>query len=499
MTQVIKVFKLLILIKGERKITKIGDKSIYKDALARYDGLRVELQDKNTAASDDERKSISKLLDEVSPALCLAKWTQVTLDLVHGTNHSCHHPKRHLIEIDDIKQDPAALHNTLYKREVRAQMLEGKRPDECLYCWNIEDTPGEHYSDRIIKSSDPWSLPYFKEILSAGSEQNYNPHYLEVMFDKACNFACSYCLADISSSVQREMDEYGRYPLFYANHRENDPQWKRDLGHYDENPFVAAFWKWLPDIWEDLHTLRVTGGEPLLSKHTFKLLDYIIAHPQQNLTFAINSNLGMDDQRLSKYFHLIKQINEQGNLKSNEIYVSIDTVGEQAQYIRHGLDDEKFIRNLEHVLELKACDRVVLMVTFNLLSVPRFDELLKIVANLKADYPELILDLSYLREPEYLRANLLGDIWNEKMKEYLFFMKENSSVFSEHEVNKLDRIYQWMKKTIEDDAAAKRMKADFFVFVNEYDRRYGKNFLKTFPELKDFYIGCKKEKFLLSF
>ncbi len=431
--------------------------------------------------------------------MCLAKWTQVTLDLVHGTNHSCHHPKRHLIQIDEIKDNPAALHNTLYKKEVRSQMLSGGRPQECLYCWNIEDTPGDHYSDRVIKSSDPWSLPHFKDILAAADKLDYNPHYLEVMFDKACNFACSYCLADISSSVQREMDEHGPYPLFYHHHRENDREWKRDLSSYKENPFVEAFWKWLPDIWQGLHTLRVTGGEPLLSKHTFKLLDYIIEHPHRNLTFAINSNLGMDDLRLGKYFNLIKQINEKGNLKSNELYVSLDTVGEQAEYIRHGLKYDKFMKNLEHVLELKACDRVVFMVTFNLLSVPRFSELLKVVAELKSRYPELILDISYLREPEYLRANLLPNEWNEKIKECLFMMKEHDRLFSEHEINKLERIFQWMKAPVEDEDLLQKMKADFFVFVNEYDRRYGYEFLNIFPELRDFYIDCKKEKFLSSF
>ena len=116
--------------------------------------------------TDSRRKSVSKLLDSISPGFCLAKWTQVTLDLVHGTTHSCHHPKRHLIDINLIQKKPSALHNTAYKKKIRGEMLAGLRPSECEYCWNIEDTPGTHYSDRVIKSSDPWSLPHFKEVLA---------------------------------------------------------------------------------------------------------------------------------------------------------------------------------------------------------------------------------------------------------------------------------------------------------------------------------------------
>jgi len=31
-------------------------------------------------------------LDSVGKGFCLAKWTQVTLQLQTGHNHSCHHP-----------------------------------------------------------------------------------------------------------------------------------------------------------------------------------------------------------------------------------------------------------------------------------------------------------------------------------------------------------------------------------------------------------------------
>ena len=43
-------------------------------------------------------------------------------------------------------------------------MLTGKRPKECDYCWNVEDNSNE-YSDRIYKSSESWSRPFYKEIV----------------------------------------------------------------------------------------------------------------------------------------------------------------------------------------------------------------------------------------------------------------------------------------------------------------------------------------------
>lgn len=432
-------------------------------------------------------------INKVSPSFCLAKWTQVTIDLMHGTNHSCHHPKRHVIPIEEIEKNPAALHNTAFKKGVRKEMLEGKRPSECHYCWNIEDTPGTHYSDRLIKSLDPWSYPYLDKVKESGFEGDYSPHYLEVMFDNACNFACSYCLADISSSVKKEMKEFGPYPIFHKHHRMEDPDWKPKFNPR-ENPYTDAFWKWLPEIWEKLHVLRVTGGEPLLSKHTFRLLEYAVEHPQEKLTMAINSNLGVEKERLEKLIKNLQTIKNASALESFELYVSVDTHGEQAEYIRQGMDYNLFFHNLQTFLESKVCDRIIIMGTFNILSIPSFGKLYDDVSALKKKYPELILDLSYLKEPEYLRANIIDQKLLGPLKQTLTKMKEDEN-FSSHEVNKLERIVHWLALKPTDEETS-LLRSDFYGFINEYDKRYKKDFLKIFPELKEFYIACKKERFL---
>ena len=99
-------------------------------------------------------------LNAVGCGFCLAKWTQVTMHLQTGFNHSCHHPSVHKIPLEEIERNPKALHNTKFKKSKRKEMLNGQRPSECDYCWNIEDN-STSYSDRIYKSAEPWSEPYF--------------------------------------------------------------------------------------------------------------------------------------------------------------------------------------------------------------------------------------------------------------------------------------------------------------------------------------------------
>jgi hypothetical protein len=137
------------------------------------------------------KNNVLKKLNSIGPGMCLAKWKQVTLHLGTGHTHSCHHPETHKIPLDEIAKDPSALHNTSIKKCARQEMLTGGRPIECHYCWNVEDSAPEQvivFSDRTLKSSEPWALRHFSEVMDAGAEKNINPSYLEVSFSNVCNF-----------------------------------------------------------------------------------------------------------------------------------------------------------------------------------------------------------------------------------------------------------------------------------------------------------------------
>ena len=75
--------------------------------------------------------SAEQMKAELGPALCLAKWKQVSLHLPTGLNNSCYHPPLHRINIEDIGRNPAALHNTEHKKAQRVAMLAGEKPTEC--------------------------------------------------------------------------------------------------------------------------------------------------------------------------------------------------------------------------------------------------------------------------------------------------------------------------------------------------------------------------------
>ena len=107
------------------------------------------------------------------------------------------------------------------------------------------------------------------------------------MFSKTCNLSCSYCMADISSSIEAEIKKFGPIPVQHEMHRSSQKQ-IRYSDNPDKNPYLKAFWQWFPDLIKDLEVFRITGGEPLLSENTFKVFDYLEAHPKSKSARTLN-------------------------------------------------------------------------------------------------------------------------------------------------------------------------------------------------------------------
>lgn len=474
----------------------------------------VEIVDGRHIYENVRFKDTKKKLDSKGCGMCLAKWTQTTIHLQLGHTHSCHHPRTHKISEKEIARNPSALHNTRYKKKRRKEMLEGKRPTECDYCWNVEDN-SDRYSDRIFKSAETWSLPHMDKIMESDWRDDFNPTYVEVAFSNACNFKCSYCAPAFSTTWMKEIEEHGAYPTTdkFNSLDHNKAEGKMPYKPTEYNPYVEAFWKWWPDLYRDLHTFRITGGEPLLAKDTWEVLDYIIneSNPNRNLQLGINSNLGVSDKLIDRFIEKIKRIEDEGRVRELIIFTSVDTWGEQAEYIRNGLVFNRFWDNMNKIMT--ACPRVniTIMSTYNALSVPNYDKLIDELYKLKLEYGSedrywnsaIFLDSSYLRYPKHQTVQVLPKGWENnvfRQAQYANFLEvpkfEHKYIgYSDVEIQKIKRIYDWMLSPVDDNQKILNQ-YNFGKYFSEHDKRRGTNFNEVFPELADFYEWTKTLKVL---
>jgi organic radical activating enzyme len=434
------------------------------------------------------------VLQKVSPSFCIAKWTQSTIYLFNGQTHSCHHPGTHHIPVESIKRNPSALHNTEHKQQRRLEMLEGSYPTECDYCWRIEKLGNEHLSDRVYKSASSWSLPRLPEVLQQRQAPDFRPSYVEIAFESTCNFKCAYCQPHISSRLWEEIEQHGPYLLQgddYHSLEYLEKTGKKPIKHDEYNPYTEAFWEIWPSWYEQLHTFRITGGEPLLSKHTWRIFDYVLAHPNPSINIALNTNLSVPDKLIDKLVEYAPKL--KASTKTFQVFTSLESVGQQAEYVRFGMDYPVFLANCHKLLGV--IDRLDFMTTVNILSASTFPAFLDFITKLRLQYNpapgtnRVGVMVNYMRFPEFLDIRLLPEYVKgrfahsiqERITKYSFNDKQpTTEILYLEEVDQLRRLLDYVQST--PDRAEFQIKR-LGEYVRELDRRRNTNFVQTFPEL----------------
>jgi organic radical activating enzyme len=434
-----------------------------------------------------------RVIDTKSGSFCAAKWYNATIWLGSGQTTSCHHPPAHAIDIEQIKINPKALHNTSRKKYEREQMQHGERPAGCEYCWKIEDIGRDNISDRVYKTVIYQDQDIDKAFGTPASE-DINLKTLEIAFDRTCQFACSYCNPAFSSTWVRDIKVHGPYLDLKSDGRNHFTHIHShsQLYKFNEiNPYVEAFFQWWEsDLHRTLDELRITGGEPLLSAHTWKLLDWFKTNQGRSQTrLAINSNLGKDVD--------IDRLLESVQGLEFDLYTSNESMPAQAEYIRDGLDYQLWIDNMVRLASSGRVRGLHVMCTINALcleSLPEFlTELLKLKSTWGKDFPNFTLNI--LRFPSFQSALVLPDQLREYHKSRLvdwLNTYHNHVMLHEHEINHVQRLIDYLDvvKTPHSEAfELDKLRNDFKRFYEQYDQRRGKEFASVFPSMKDWYVS----------
>ena len=457
--------------------------------------------------SDTQHQRIKKIIsivDETSPTFCLAKWHHVTIYLQTGETHSCYHPAPHKIELEELKDNPSALHNTSHKKLERKEMLEGIKTKGCQYCWNIEAMGPNYISDRHIKTASIFTEERYKQVKTNPWDFNVNPEYVEISFGNECNFKCGYCHPKASSRFYNEIKQFG--PITSVKNHRCDIDWMDLYEREEKNPYVDAWWKWWPELRKTLTILRITGGEPLMHTSTWKLLDSLEKDPMPKLELNINSNLGVKSRLVDKMIESINSLTASKSINRFKLYTSIDTWGPRAEYIRTGLELTLWERNLDTYLR-ETGQPISFMITFNILSVTTFKELLVKILEWRAmynnynktDQPQMVrFDTPYLKEPLQYDMNILPkEDFMPYMYDSLKFMEGNldetdPNKFSPVEFEKFRRVVDYMATANYDDDKLNDGHKDFYNWFKELDTRRGTDFINTFPEFKTYNDHCKQ-------
>jgi organic radical activating enzyme/acylphosphatase len=370
-------------------------------------------------------------------------------------------------------------------------MQKGIQCKGCDYCWRVENLKADKISDRVYKS-----VLYTDEDLQKAYEsdpsEDFDLRYLELSFDRACNFACSYCNPAFSTTWAKDIKTHGGYKDIGPNGDDHYGHSHKNASQFDEdnNPYVEAFFKWWEsDLKKTLTHLRLTGGEPLMSKHTWKLLD-LMAEGDSNVSyFAINTNLN------SKELLIDKLIEKAKTIKGLHIYSSNESMGDKAEYIRDGLDWDMWVENFEKVAKSGSFSSMHSMCTIGALSLEGLVEYLDwcLETKRKANSRDAVtFTLNILRFPNFQSCLVLPFELRQKFASDLsgwLANNKNSELLHNMEIEQVERLIEYLQNETNQITNRENVVKWFKNYFTQYDKRRGKDFEMTFPIIGEWYNG----------
>ena len=433
-----------------------------------------------------ELEATKELLEKTGKGFCAAKWYNATIWLSNGKTASCHHPIAHSISKEELEQNRSALHNTSWKKQQRKDMLEGKRPDECGYCWRVEDADASQLSDRTFKSHI-YKHSDITKLTELPWDQNINPKTLEVSFDHLCNLSCSYCNSEFSTTWANDiktngayegMQTPGGYTYRQAYEFDSDPA-------KETNIYVEKFLEWFnSELKYELEEMRVTGGEPSRSPHFWFFFDQC---KDEKFKFSVNSNLQMNFNQLDRLIACSKKFND------FELFTSAEASGEIGELVRHGLKYNTWLDNIHKFATRASYSNINVMMTISALVLFGITDFLDDIIKLKKEFknPENFhLSVNILRFPSFQSVNTLPQhIKQERANAISTWLKNNKQSLCDDEIASLERLVSYLiniESSYEDSDSVTNKNSDFYNFFKQYTDRRNLDMLKVFQEHKEF-------------
>ena len=224
-------------------------------------------------------------------------------------------------------------------KELRKDMLNGKRNKVCDICYKKEDR-GEVSPRNNFNNNTLWSMPEVKSDYSVPLDFQH----IDIRFSNLCNYKCRMCNHNFSSNWYEDaqkIDDFGNY--IYKSSENKKVLKASDTIVEDLIPYLGK-----------VKSFYFAGGEPLIMPEHFKVLNWLYNNlPVQefmnggdpiiearDLSIHYNTNLSVikyDEQSLIELWQGFRRV---------YLSISIDGVREVGEYQRTGFKTQRFEENM---------------------------------------------------------------------------------------------------------------------------------------------------------
>ena len=366
-------------------------------------------------------------MQKIPKTFCPAKWDELHLNYNYNWAYGC------------CKATPIVFkrdwHEELDKQ--KNNLLEGVQDPSCDYCWQVENQGGVSDRQGYLDNFDYNTFELY--------QQPREPSTVEVNLGNECNFQCTYCGPQFSSKWQQEQST-------------NPIKFKTDIQHYrlvkKQDELIDNNLRFL-NKYQELDTLNLIGGEPLLNKKLFKMLDEVDNVKNLHITtnFSCSHKVINNIIERSQRYHSVK------------LAISLDSTGLVAEFTRWGMDYDKLISNINYLIDnIRDNIEIRILTLVSALTIVDLDRLTDVVNELKQRHSKLTWRLSYCVSPRIQSFATVKDELKlqalDKIKQLalLDYTVNADTVVTSLEASKFDsKLYQEQQEFLEEFSLRKKI------------------------------------------
>jgi len=241
-----------------------------------------------------------------------------------------------------------------YLLKLREKFLRGEIDDTCTYCVNAEANGAQSIRQHFIERY--------------GEDTKENLSHMELRASNLCNFQCKMCDADSSSLIAGNIKTVS-----------------------------TDNWQEILELSENLKSLTLTGGEPMIIKQYYQLLDHLIEKNKTNIILRIYTNCSSYNPIFIEKILKFRTV----------LHLSIDGVMETAESQRIGTDWDIVRDNVSKFISLPI--GIVFHTTFTSINILDVFSLSKYLVEMNKLKPKLFFVAHSVATDHELNLSNLDD------------------------------------------------------------------------------------------
>lgn len=349
-------------------------------------------------------------------------------------------------------------------KNMRVNMLKGKECKECVKCYEQE----RHGAFSMRNDANRNYGHHIGEVDATqadGTHPEFKIRYWDVRFSNLCNFRCRSCGPIFSSNWYNDhVKLYNTRPDVLGR-----PMDRVEYTTGDEDGMIQQMEEHIPY----LEQVYFAGGEPLIMKEHYYLLEKLIEHGKTDVRIQYNTNfseLRFKDKHVFEYWKHFKNVS---------VGASLDASGPRAELMRKGTDWKQTVENRERMMkEVPHVDFYVssTISSMNVLHVLDFHKEWTDLGLIKAkDW-----NVNICQSPDWYRPDIFPEDFKKNVitpayEEHIAWVEPQDSL------QRATNGFKSMLSFINSNDASQHWDR-FIKEITDIDRVRGEDFWATFPE-----------------